>query len=679
MRSIACKSTQDSNLHFYVSPDKEITNHDIFIGSQRFNHDLAAGDYGKGTANLILPDYFPAIDHGTYYVGVIVDGDHEIKENNEANNQNSGYLVDFDGTGGSFDKYHDSVPDLTNSYFNIVSGGHGAGKNVKVEYSAANLSHVKTGRFAVGFYISDNEYISTNDALIGYHEFTHGLDAYGDTGILNHYLTLPSADHEFWKYKGNGTYFIGAIVDPGNFRHEYSESNNANVGYKFDSDVTAILDLKFTDLAGSYFATNSSDGDHRLSPGEAVNIDYQLTNYQNRHSGAVNVDFYLSSNSYISKNDIHLGTHQVHNVPGVGSTDVLKATYSLPDASHEIWSNLDGTYYIGMKIDGEHYVSEVSHRNNQNQGQYLDYDTVKVVGTDYYGESHSRDLIGAGLQIISDHSRLKIGDYFHVQYDVLNAGSVHAPYFANNFYLATEDYIHSHPIIDPNDIDHHNLYGLFGDRDSFLIDLEPYEHTGTKDIKLQVPYNISAGKYYLVMQTDDYNEFHEINEYNNIDYVEIYIDGPGDLYNRHLEILDEVSEENPLLPGESFSAAYEVVNKGGEDVPFSATHFYLFTEDYLHQHQTINVEDINHIDLYALYGDYYTEVITLEAGHSTGIQEISLDIPYDIEPGKYYLGMQSDVFEEVHESNEYNNSLYAPVGHYGDYVEIYIGDEFLDI
>ena len=146
---------------------------------------------------------------------------------------------------------------------------------------------------------------------------------------------------------------------------------------------------------------------------------------------------------------------------------------------------------------------------------------------------------------------------------------------------------------------------------------------------------------------------------------------PGDLFNQHLAVLDNVSEDNPLQPGEIFSAEYEVINQGGEDVPFSATHFYLLTEDYLNDHETINVEDIDNIDLYALYGDQFTGVISLEAGESTGKQEISLQIPDEIEPGKYFLGIQSDVFAEVEESNELNNSLFAPVE---DYVEIHIGD-----
>ena len=209
-----------------------------------------------------------------------------------------------------------------------------------------------------------------------------------------------------------------------------------------------------------------------------------------------------------------------------------------------------------------------------------------------------------------------------------------------------------------------------------MIQLGPYEHTGTQDVILQVPYNVAAGEYYLVMQTDDYDEAPETNEYNNIDYVKIDIEGSGDLFNQHLDILDNVSEDNPLEPGELFTAEYEVVNKGGADIPFSATHFYLLTEDYLNEHQTINVKEIDNLDLFALYGDFYTEVITLEAGESTGKREISLEVPDDIAPGKYFLGIQSDVFEEVDEPNELNNSLFAPTG---DYVELYIGDGIGDI
>ena len=659
---------QDFNLHFYVSPDPDINRNDIYLGSQRFTHDLSAGDHRSGTVNLVLPDNFPVIDDGRYYVGVIVDGDNEVKENNEVNNSNTGELVDYDGTGGSADRRHDSVTDLTNSYFNIVSGGDKAGGTVNLEYSAANLSHIKSGSFSVKFYISNNEYISTHDIEIGSYDFTSGLAAYGTTGVINQSFTLPSEDHEFWKYKGNGTYFFGAIIDPHNNNSEFSKSNNANVGYKFDSDASAVLDLKFIDLVGSYFSATPADGDHRLHPGELVNIDYQITNQDILHAGVFNVEFYLSSNPYISKNDVLIGAQEINSVNGLSTTDILNGTYQLPDASHEIWSNLDGTYYLGMIIDRTHQVQEFTHLDNQNQGQYLDTDTVEVVGTNI---AEGADLISARLQIISDHSRLRPGDIFSVQYDVLNAGGGNAPYFANNFYIATEDFANSYQQIENQDLDSHDLYGLVGDRDSFLIALEPYNYTGTQDIILKVPQDISAGKYYLVMQTDDYDEVAENNELNNIDYVEIYIDGPGDLFNQHLAILDDVSEDQPLQPGEIFSAEYEVVNKGGEDVPFSATHFYLLTEDYLNEHETINVEDIDSIDLYALYGNIFTEVITLEAGESTGKQEISLQIPHDIEPGKYFLGIQSDVFEEVDEDNELNNSLFAPVE---DYVEIFIND-----
>ena len=666
--------SQDFNLHFYVSTDPDINTNDIYIGSERFTDDLSAGKYGRGTVDLILPDHFPAINDGRYYVGVIVDGDNEVKENNEVNNFNTGELLDYDGTGGALDGLHNIVTELTNSYFNLLSGDYKPGGTVHLEYSAANLSHVRSDGFNVKFYLSNNEYISTNDIEIGSYDFTDGLDAYSKTGMIDLSLTLPSEDHPFWKYNGNGSYFFGAIIDPGDANPEYKESNNANMGYKFDSDVHAISGINVADLYGSHFAVYPSHGGHRTYPGQAVDIAYQITNQEVSHSGPFNVEFYLSSNPYISPNDYKIGEQLIKSgVHGFSHTGINWGTYHLPDASHEIWSNFDGTYYLGMIIDGAHQVVEMSHKNNQNQGQYLDSDTVEVVGTH---PEKGADLVGASLHLVdhgsSEHNPVEAGDHFKVEYSVLNTGSGDAPFFGNNFYIATEDFVKSHQPITNEDLDSHSLYGLVGDFDSFLMQLGPYDHTGTKEITLQLPHNVSsAGKHYLVMQTDDYDEVQEPDEFNNIHYVEIYLDGPADLFNQHLAVLDNVSEDNPLQPGEIFSAEYEVVNKGGEDVPFSATHFYLLTEDYLNEHETINVEDIDSMDLYALYGDEFTEVISLEAGETTGKQEISLQIPDDIEPGKYFLGIQSDLFEEVEESNELNNSLFAPVE---DHVEIHIGD-----
>ena len=180
------------------------------------------------------------------------------------------------------------------------------------------------------------------------------------------------------------------------------------------------------------------------------------------------------------------------------------------------------------------------------------------------------------------------------------------------------------------------------------------------------------------MQTDDYDEVAETNEFNNLNYVDIYIDGPADLLGKHLEVLENVSEDIPLSPGEVFTVKYEVVNKGGEDVPFSATHFYLFTEDYLNENQpifgTIEVKDIDNEDLYVLYGDQFSEIITLGPDDSTGKQEINLEVPHDINPGKYFLGMQNDVYDEVQEPNEFNNSLFG-IGK--DYVEVFIGGKII--
>ncbi len=575
--------------------------------------------------------------------------------------------------------------DIINKTFQVLPHSAHANENVEVLYNFENITNALKEKIEVKFYLSHNSWISTGDYEIGSYEI-NSIEKGTQSGVQKVNLPLPPESDDFWLDDEDGTYYIGALIDNNNaidlgssaaYRQFITHDAIDITGLDISDDASEDSNQNYIDLVGKEFSVDPSDGDHRVHPGESIDIKYQIANLGDHNAGEFKVEFYVSSNPFISEDDHKIGErqhpifqHQIDSVDRFSSTDILNGTFQLPDASHEIWSNFDGTYYIGMIIDGAHQVSELSHLNNQNKGQYLDSDTVEVVGTHL---QEGADLVGAGLHLVDngyEHNPVEPGELFHVQYDVLNAGSGDAPYFANNFYIATEDFVNSHQQITDQDIDFHDLYGLLGDRDSFLINLESYDYTGTQDITLQVPHNVSAGKYYLVMQTDDYNEVHETNEFNNLNYVEIYIDGPGDLFNQNLAVLNENSEDDPLLPGEVFTAEYEVVNKGGEDVPFSATHFYLLSEEYLNENNEIKVADIDNVDLFALYGDRFTEVITLEAGHSTGKREISLQVPHDIEPGKYFLGIQSDVFEEVDEDNELNNSLFAPVG---DYVELHIG------
>ncbi|ELS04880.1 CARDB domain-containing protein [Xenococcus sp. PCC 7305] len=685
--------SQDFNLHFYVSADPNVdSSNDVYIGSQRFTNDIAANSSGQGTADFVLPNNLPSLIDGRYYVGFVIDGENEVHENNENNNRSTGELSDYDGTGGALDGFRNANADLANAYFNIVSGDYQPNGVVVIEYAAANLSQVASSPFSAGFYLSNNEYISTSDVQIGSYEFSNGLAAQGNSGIIQHSVTLPDADSPFWKYKGNGTYFIGAIADPGNAHPEYTQVNNSNLGYKIDSDAHAISGITFTDLVGSHFAANPADGGFRLTPGGLVSIDYQIGNQEARGAGPFDIEFFLSSNPYISHNDALVGSHRIESLNGFTKTDILNGTFALPDASHEIWSQFDGTYYLGMIIDGVQQVNELSHRNNQNQGQHLDSDTVEIIATNIGGgDSSLADLIGVDLSItdgISENNVVEPGEEIEVKYSVLNAGGNYAPFFANEFFIVRRDLIDSIQNLSVADVNYDSIQNLFGDEGSAFIQLEPYAFTGQQDITLRIPENISAGHYAVVMQTDVFDEVFEANEFNNIIYTDVSIEGP-DLYNEHLSLEEDFTEDNPLIPGETFTAEYEVVNGGTHDIPFFATHFYLITEEFKTRNSEIAFSDIEYnpninspdfdpnsdplfTDVFPLYGDEFSEVIALGAGHSTDRQTIELEIPedYNIPSGKYYLGVQSDVFDEVDEPNELNNSLFSQTL---DYVEVYVG------
>ena len=572
--------------------------------------------------------------------------------------------------------------DLITTAFQVLPHSAHAGDNVDILFNIENLKDTFIEGVKVKFYLSRNSWISTGDYEIDSYDID-SIASGAQSGVIKASLHLPPKDDSFWMDDGDATYYIGALIANNNaIDLVYSEAYQQFVTHDA-IDITGLdisdyasedSNQNYIDLVGKEFSVDPSDGDQRVRPGESIDIKYQIANLGGGHAGEFKVEFYVSSNRFISEDDHKIGERQIGSVNGLSFTD----TFHLPDASDEIWEHFDGTYYVGMIIDGDDQVEELSNLNNQNKGQYLDSDTVEVVGT--YLQKGA-DLVGADLHLVDkgyEHNPLEPGDKFHVEYSVLNAGSGDAPFYANNFYIVKKDFLNDHNQITDKDIDYHNVYGLLGDPDSFLMNLGPYDYTGTQDIYLQVPPHVSAGEYYLVMQTDDYDEVAETNEFNNLNYVDIYIDGPADLLGKHLEVLENVSEDIPLSPGEVITVKYEVVNKGGEDVPFSATHFYLFTEDYLNENKpifgTIEVKDIDNEDLYVLYGDQFSEIITLGPDDSTGKQEINLEVPHDINPGKYFLGMQNDVYDEVQEPNEFNNSLFG-IGK--DYVEVFIGEKII--
>ena len=128
-------------------------------------------------------------------------------------------------------------PDLFGVFFDVVQGSLNPGNTLTVNLDIRNGGSVASGGFNVSFYLSTNNIISTSDFLLSTGGVSGGLAGL-TTGSFTTNLTLPGVNNPFWN--GNGTYYIGMIIDSGGSVLESNENNNSNVGLSLDYDNVVV-------------------------------------------------------------------------------------------------------------------------------------------------------------------------------------------------------------------------------------------------------------------------------------------------------------------------------------------------------------------------------------------------------------------------------------------------------
>ncbi|BAZ45838.1 peptidase S1 and S6 chymotrypsin/Hap [Chondrocystis sp. NIES-4102] len=110
--------------------------------------------------------------------------------------------------------------------------------------------------------------------------------------------------------------------------------------------------------------------------------------------------------------------------------------------------------------------------------------------------------------------------------------------------------------------------------------------------------------------------------------------------------------------GEKITVEYEISNQGNAVAKYFAAGLYLFNKDYLATKSNLSQQDVP--EVYFFQGNKDNNLITLLPGQTTKISN-ELILPSEWKGysgnGDYYLGLESDPYSEVAESNETNNSL----------------------
>ncbi|WP_437586059.1 CARDB domain-containing protein [Sorangium sp. So ce1000] len=467
------QASYGSYVDLYLSSDAVITGADVPIGGDSLPY-LEPGQCETRTfqASVTAPD-------GAYHLGAIVDRYNGVPELVETNNAAAGPVI---GVG-----YR---PDLVVS---AVSGppsalpGSGFGATVTV----CNQGTTPSYSAALELRLSPDDSITWTDTPAG------GAPApYLDPGQCAA-VTIPAS-----AYVPDGTYHLGAIVDPYDWQPELIETNNATAG-----DLIGVGYLP--DLIVS-----SVSGPPSVTPGSGFTGAVTICNQGTTPSYGVDVELFLSADGAITRSDIHAGNFYVPSLsPGqCASVDVPASAYAP-----------DGAYRLGAIVDPNGWFAELIETNNAAAGS--------VIGVGY-----APDLV---VSAVSGPPSVYPGGGFDAEITVCNQGT--NPSYGTHVELrlsadaniSTADFLAGGgpvPYLDPGQC-----------------------ATVTFAASAYVP----DGAYHLGAIVDPYTWQPELIETNNA--------GSGSLlgvgYWPDL-IVSSVSGPPSVLPGSGFNAAVTVCNQG---------------------------------------------------------------------------------------------------------------------
>lgn len=607
--------------------------------------------------------------------------------------------------------------DLIGSNFNVVKEPLLIGNLFDIEFSISNNGEDDAGEFAVDFYLSTDEEIDTDDILLGAAIIEEGLvgDSSGDYRLDE--VGLPLPENPFWA-KGNGKYYIGAIVDSQNQVEESDELNNSNTKEFGDSDSVTIHSV-----VGSSFGVVEDT----IEAGQTVDVFFELENLANVFTEELVVDFYLSDNKWISTNDFKITSQTIESIDPLSGTGSIKTTLALPDTTYPFWRRAgSGIYHLGMLVNGKDPANQFNTFKNYNNGQFIDYDTVEVTVPDLI------DLTGESFNVIQE--TLEGEDTIDIAYSIANIEAGTAERFTVDFYLSTSE----REWISTKDL----KLGT-----EVVENLAGNSSTGTLTTSFTLPSEDSEfwltegnGSYLVGMIINPLGDPEGIDETffrkNNqnqgelIDKENIEVSLPNlvDLSGQFLNVVNE-----PLAPGNDIDVEFAIYNgEIGTADSFTVDFYYsendlisrgdvllgsetitnlggksstgiitktlaaseqvrqggyigmivdgqkqiqetdeLFNKDYLNNSDRLALEDVP--EAYFLSGDRDSASIDLEDNSSTGTMTTTLELPTDWQglsgSGNYYLGMAADIYNDVAESDKLNNNLNGEIV---DYEQVFI-------
>ena len=578
LQNIGEQEANAFSIAYFLSEDNIISPSDYKIGEKRFNS-LNPQDSISQSFSTTLEESF----QGSFYVGIILDFEDEVGEMNEANNTcfypNPIHLANSP-----------SKPNIVCNEQGTLSTNQSTNSLTISNFSVTNIGGTRAGKSTVGFYLSSDNIVDRNDQRIGEWK-VDPLE--------------PNEIHEFtqtFTNIGNGTYFVGMVVDD---EGTVPETNGEDNFCHFPNPITfagPTENTKANIICGDLGTLSVNGLEIEINGLQIKNIGWTDANLNT-------VGFYLSSDRNILRSDIRIGERIISEGIKAQRTEILSFSASL--SAEDIPS---GNYYLGIVVDDKGQVPETSGEDN-----FCLYTSAQV----FIPESGG-GIINIPNLICNDLGELNIktSEIEVIGLYIKNIGNGLSDENQIGFYLSTD------PNINKNDI-------KIGQE--ILEPLNPDEVSNRIDFSAP-PNGIPRGTYYLGLIIDDQNELNETSKEDNVC-----------LYDQFL--IEVIRDEGPNLVCSIFSGfnanetkisipRVEIQNVGDTPAGTFDVGYYLSSDDQL------SPDDILIAERQVLRA--------LKVGEKETLQ--TLEIPTNgIPNGEYRLAISVDFRNTVTERDEEDN------------------------
>ena len=476
-----------------------------------------------------------------------------------------------------------------------------AGQPLEVHTVIHNTGDIDSGAVELFIYASTDQNITASDHLLGWGHTSSVVPA-GGSAEFHWIRSFPAGTPA-------GTYYVGWIIDPGDFVAETNEDNNIVFVGQYQLTVgEGGPDLRLN--AGDSYFTPAS-----IAPDEAFEVHAAIFNEGDMESGPFTVRFFASDDIEITPSDYVVG-------------EVRPASMAASAWDTATWSGAfppgipGGTYYVGVIVDADNEVDETDEQDNSGHiggGSPWPLTVQGSTGPDLYdlGEAYRS----------FDPRTVLAGQVFSAASEVANAGSDSGE-FHTKFYASTDTVITS---------------------EDYYLGESWHPGIGKGDSSSVVwgnefPADIPAGTYYVGWIIDADDEVEEINEDNNTAYKEGY-----QLVVEQAEPVDLYAFGCPL----SFSPQTLVA---GEKDTFSVTCCIANSGSLPSGPFKVSVYASS--DAVITSSDYFLVDFSADIGPSVNVSyNTSGKMRIDIPAGTYYVGCIIDSDDDVAESNENNNTV----------------------